>query len=193
MKRFIFALFTSIVLLCSCEKFSGHYTYETTVPNTTIKESLLGKVISLDDFLSVTNGVRYEHVRSYACRRTDGKVYYSHEIGDVIGGIYSLQYQFYPNYLEKYIFSDALRKEVTLKNYTYDQESMRLTDMYHMDINENIENKLLYADKEYLIFETKGIVDGDIYYTKGAEFSRVVYRCVEGNELIVPADTIAFP
>lgn len=193
MRKTAFFLFANLVLLCSCEKFGGHYTYETTVPNTTIKESQLGKVISLNDFLSVTDGVRYEHVRSYACRRADGKVYYSYEIGDVIGGIYCLQYQFYPSYMEKYIFSDALRKEVTLKNYAYDQETMRLTDMYHMDIYNNIENKLLYADKEYLIFETKGIVDDDIYYTKGADFSRIVYRSVEGDELIVPADTIAFP
>lgn len=190
MKKTVFFLFANLVLLCSCEKFGGHYTYETTVPNTTIKESQLDKVISLDDFLSVTDGVRYEHVRSYACRRADGKVYYSYEIGDVIGGIYCLQYQFYPSYMEKYIFSDALRKEVTLKNYAYDQENMRLTDMYHMDINENIENKLLYADKEYLIFETKGIVDDDIYYTKGADFSRIVYRSVEEDDLIVPVDTI---
>lgn len=65
--------FTNLVLLCSCEKSYGHYTYETTVPNTTIKKSQLGKVISLDDFLSVTDGVRYEHVRSYACRRADDK------------------------------------------------------------------------------------------------------------------------
>lgn len=190
MKKTVFFLFANLALLCSCEKFGGHYAYEATVPNTTIKESQLGKVISLDDFLSVTDGVRYEHVRSYACRRADGKVYYSHEIGDVIGGIYSLQYQFYPSYMEKYIFSDALRKEVTLKNYAYDQENMRLTDMYHMDINENIENKLLYADKEYLIFETKGILDDDIYYTKGADFSRIVYRSVEEDDLIVPVDTI---
>lgn len=190
MKNAVFALLLCLSMLCSCEKFVGHYTYETTVPYTHIKESQLGNSMSHDDFLAVTDGVRYKHVRSYACRKADGKVYYSHEIEDMIGGIYSLQYQFFPSYLEEYIADDALQKKVIIQNYTYDESRMTLTDMYHIDILQNVENRLLYADGDYLIFETKGLVDDDRYYTRGADFSRIVYRSVEEDKLIVPLDTI---
>lgn len=72
MKKTVFFLFANLVLLCSCEKFGGHYTYETTVPNTTIKESQLDKVISLDDFLSVTDAsqkalIFYMHTANSTC------------------------------------------------------------------------------------------------------------------------------
>ena len=187
MKKLVTFL-ASIALLCSCEKFEENYTYEDTVPNTIIKEAQLGQAISHEAFLEITDGIRYEHVRSYSCRKSDGKVYYSYDIEPVFGGIYDIQYQFYQDSYEQYIATDALTTEVVLRNYTYDDESTTLTDMYHRDIQENIENKLLYADKEYLIFETKGLVDDDRYYTKGADCSRIVYRSVEDNEWIIPTD-----
>ena len=187
----ILALLAGLTLFYSCEKSSEHYTYEDIVPGTTVKEIQLGKSMNHTDFLKATNEIRYEHVRSYACRKSNGKVYYSLDIGEAYGGIERLQYQFNQDFLNLYVETDATwRTQIYTLNYIFDEEKMTLTDMYHIDISENIENKLLYADEEYLIFETKGLVDDDRYYTRGADFSRIIYRSVEGDDLIIPTDTV---
>lgn len=55
MKKTVFFLFANLVLLCSCEKFGGHYTYETTVPNTTIKERFLASQKALIFYMQTAN------------------------------------------------------------------------------------------------------------------------------------------
>lgn len=79
MKKTVFFLFANLVLLCSCEEIDSHYTCEDVVPGTTIKESQLGKAISLQEFVNVTDGVYFAHLGSYPCVKDKDKVYYSNE------------------------------------------------------------------------------------------------------------------
>lgn len=178
MKKIAFIL-SCIVLMASCEKIDSHYTYEETVPGTTVKESQLGKKISLQEFYNTTQGVLYQYSHAYPCIEEGGKVYYSTVPNDepvLDGDIAHAYLEFKREYLKLYVCAYPGSTALYLTDYTYDEKSQLLDDVRHLNITDNIENKLIYLDRDYMIFETKGIAEHYRYCSDDAEFSRVVYK-----------------
>lgn len=193
-KTFIISL-VSLGLLYSCEKIDSHYTYEEVVPGTTIKESQLGKAISHQEFLDVTNGVYFAHLGSYPCVKDKDKVYYSHEEKEdaphYSGTWKEVRWKFYSDYVEslEWFFGGNNDSHLFYQDYSFDANV--LSGIVLDEIVDSKEYRVLYADKDYLIFETDGKTDNG-YNNVGAEFSRVIYKSTEAgiSDLYAPQDTI---
>ena len=194
MRKISFIL-AGIVLLCSCEKIDSHYTYEEVVPGTTIKENQLGKMISHQEFVNVTNDAYYAHLGSYPCVMDKGKVYYSHEEkGDnphYSGTWKVVRWKFCADYVEslEWFFGGNNDSHLYYQDYSFDANV--LSGIVLDEIVDSKEYRVLYVDKDYLIFETDGKTDNG-YNNEGSEFSRVIYKSTEAgiSDLYVPQDTI---
>ena len=178
MKKTVFTLLAGLALLCSCEKIDSHYTYEETVPGTTIKESQLGKALTHQEFLYATSEAYFVHQGSYPCIRNNGKVYYSNEMDEtpMYGGMPLLtRRKFNRYYAECYEWVLGETDSLTLFYMDYSFEDDMLKGLVLGDIADSKEYRVLYADKDYLIFETEGKTNNN-YNNEGSEFSRVVYK-----------------
>ena len=195
MKKTFIISFVVLGLLCSCEKIDSHYTYEEVVPGTTVKESLLGKAISHQEFVNVTNEAYFAHLGSYPCVKDKDKVYYSHEEKEdaphYSGTWKEVRWKFYSDYVEslEWFFGGNNDSHLFYQNYSFDANV--LSGIVLDEIVDSKEYRVLYADKDYLIFETDGKTDNG-YNNEGSEFSRVIYKRTETgiSDLYVPKDTI---
>ena len=193
--RNVLTILAGIVLLCSCEKIDSHYTYEEVVPGTTVKESQLGKTISHQEFVNVTNDSYYAHSGIYPCVMDKGKVYYSNEEkGDnphYSGTWKVVRWKFCADYVEslEWFFGGNNDSHLFYQDYSFDANV--LSGIVLDEIVDSKEYRVLYVDKDYLIFETDGKTDNG-YNNEGSEFSRVIYKSTEAgiSDLYAPQDTI---
>ena len=171
----IASILSCIVLLASCEKIDEHYTYEATVPGTNVQENQLHQTITFEQFQNVTEGIRYEYCHAYPCFENDGKVYYS--TIKIEGPTYydGCQFPIQVAFDAKQIMF-YYAESLSYIDYTYDEATCLLNGFTHPGISDNKESKLIYANSEYLIFESKGIAQSHSYCSDNAEFSRVVYK-----------------
>lgn len=176
MRKISFIL-AGFALLCSCEKIDSHYTYEEVVPGTTVKESQLGETISHQEFVNVTHDAYFAHLGSYPCVMDKGKVYYSNEIDNspCYSGTWTVNVlNFQTDHAEFYEWSFGGNTDARLSyiNYSYDENV--LSGITLGQIADSKEYRVLYANDNYLIFETNGKTHNK-YNNEGSEFSRVVY------------------
>lgn len=182
----------AIAVLCSCEKTESFYVYEDVVPGTTIKESQLGK-ITHQEFLDATEGEYYTLAGCYPCIRSGRKVYYSKDKDDTpsySGTFYGNIWRFKSDYLEQleWWLGGNNNSLLSYMNYSYDGNV--LSGILFDEIADSREYRVLYADKECLIFETDGKTDNK-YNNEGAEFSRLIYtKSTLLDELYAPQDTV---
>ena len=186
MRKSIFASALVAVVLAmgftSCEKdevenpVEDHYVYGDTIPGTSIIESQLSKV-SHQQFVAAVEGQYYTHKGSYPCKKLQDKVYYSNEKDDTphYSGTWSLNVQkFYTDYTEIYEWFFGGSNSATLYRVGYSYEDDVLSGITLEEIADSKEFRVLYADGEYLIFETDGKTKNR-YNNGGSEFSRIVY------------------
>ena len=171
-----FTILAGLALLCSCEKIESFYIYEDVVPGTTIKENQLREV-SYQQFVEATEGAYYNHRGSYPCKKLGNKVYYSNEIDNtpIYTGSWSVNViKFQPTHVEDYwwLFPDI--DSSTLSYIDYEYEGNVLSGINLREIVDCKENRVLYVDDEFLIFEVDGKTKNR-YNNEGSEFSRVVY------------------
>lgn len=182
MKKYAFVLLVSVSMLCSCEKdevgnpVEDHYVYRDTIPGTSITESQLNKV-SHQQFIAAVEGQYYTHKDSYPCKKLQDKVYYSNEKDDTphYSGTWTLNVQkFYTDYTEIYEWIFGGSNSATLYRIGYSYEDNVLSGITLGEIADSKAFRVLYADGEYLIFETDGKTKNR-YNNEGSEFSRIVY------------------